>query len=119
MEAMQANTIDVVGRMKEIAQVMKTPDDVLQSHGVTPENIEGTFSGVPLFLIIVFSNLHISYHAFTSLLLLPIAVFMLDVQFYTPQTVWMLLFTSESIFIALQTGCCVPYVLYNIQLANI
>jgi hypothetical protein len=44
MEAMQANTIDVVGRMKEIAQVMKTPDDVLQSHGVTTENIEGTFS---------------------------------------------------------------------------
>ncbi|XP_047058708.1 uncharacterized protein LOC124665339 [Lolium rigidum] len=40
MEAMQANTIDVVGRMKEIAQVMKTPDDVLQSHGVTTENIE-------------------------------------------------------------------------------
>ncbi|EMS58400.1 Hsp70 nucleotide exchange factor fes1 [Triticum urartu] len=40
MEAMQANTVDVVGRMKEIAQVMKTPDDVLQSHGVTPENIE-------------------------------------------------------------------------------
>ncbi|KAI5013513.1 hypothetical protein ZWY2020_035766 [Hordeum vulgare] len=40
MEAMQANTIDVVGRMKEIAQVMKTPDDVLQSHGVTPGNIE-------------------------------------------------------------------------------
>uniref|UniRef100_A0ACD6A7Q9 Uncharacterized protein n=1 Tax=Avena sativa TaxID=4498 RepID=A0ACD6A7Q9_AVESA len=40
IEAMQANTIDVVGRMKEIAQVMKTPDDVLQSHGVTTENIE-------------------------------------------------------------------------------
>ncbi|KAK1632916.1 hypothetical protein QYE76_007231 [Lolium multiflorum] len=40
MEAMQVNTIDVVGRMKEIAQVMKTPDDVLQSHGVTTENIE-------------------------------------------------------------------------------
>lgn len=40
MEAMQANTVDVVGRMKEIAQVMKTPDDVLQSHGVTTENIE-------------------------------------------------------------------------------
>ncbi|KAL5218702.1 hypothetical protein ABZP36_019386 [Zizania latifolia] len=40
MEAMQANTIDVVKRMKEITQVMKTPDDVLRSHGVTPENIE-------------------------------------------------------------------------------
>lgn len=41
MEAMQANTIDVVKRMKEITQVMKTPEDVLQSQGVTPENIEG------------------------------------------------------------------------------
>ena len=68
MEAMQANTVDVVGRMKEIAQVMKTPDDVLQSHGVTPENIEGTFTGVPVSVIIIFSNLHVSYHAFTFLL---------------------------------------------------
>ncbi|KAL5208920.1 hypothetical protein ABZP36_004543 [Zizania latifolia] len=40
MEAMQENTIDVVKRMKEITLVMKTPDDVLQSQGVTPENIE-------------------------------------------------------------------------------
>ncbi|GJN22838.1 hypothetical protein PR202_gb10438 [Eleusine coracana subsp. coracana] len=40
MEAMQENTIDVVKRMKEITQVMKTPEDVLQSQGVTPENIE-------------------------------------------------------------------------------
>nr|CAB3497647.1 unnamed protein product [Digitaria exilis] len=40
MEAMQANTIDVVKRMKEITQVMKTPEDVLESQGVTPENIE-------------------------------------------------------------------------------
>jgi hsp70-interacting protein len=42
MEAMQENTIDVVKRMKEITLVMKTPEDVLQSQGVTPENIEGT-----------------------------------------------------------------------------
>jgi hypothetical protein len=42
MEAMQANTIDVVKRMKEITRVMRTPQDVLQSQGVTPENIEGT-----------------------------------------------------------------------------
>ncbi|KAL5210410.1 hypothetical protein ABZP36_006033 [Zizania latifolia] len=40
MEAMQENTIDVVKRMKEITLVMKTRDDVLQSQGVTPENIE-------------------------------------------------------------------------------
>ncbi|CAN6302974.1 unnamed protein product [Urochloa humidicola] len=40
MEAMQANTVDVVKRMKEITQVMRTPEDVLESQGVTPENIE-------------------------------------------------------------------------------
>ena len=27
--------------MKEITLVMKTPEDVLQSQGVTPENIDG------------------------------------------------------------------------------
>ncbi|OAY83554.1 uncharacterized protein LOC109718202 [Ananas comosus] len=40
MEAMQAQTVDVVKRMKEITLVMKTPEDVLQAQGVTPENIE-------------------------------------------------------------------------------
>lgn len=41
MEAMQAQTIDVVKRMKEITQVMQTPEDVLQSQGITPTDIEG------------------------------------------------------------------------------
>jgi hsp70-interacting protein len=36
MEAMQTNTVDIVDRMKEIAQVMKTPDDVPHYHGVPP-----------------------------------------------------------------------------------
>lgn len=40
MEAMQAQTVDVVKRMKEIALVMNTPVDVLEAQGVTPENIE-------------------------------------------------------------------------------
>lgn len=40
MEAMQAQTVDVVKRMKEITLVMTTPEDVLQAQGVTPENIE-------------------------------------------------------------------------------
>ena len=48
MEAMQANTIDVVQRMKEITQVMKTPEDVLESQGVTPENIEGIVWSMPI-----------------------------------------------------------------------
>ncbi|KAJ1685860.1 hypothetical protein LUZ63_017250 [Rhynchospora breviuscula] len=39
MEAMQAQTVDVVRRMKEITLVMSTPDDVLQSQGVTPDDI--------------------------------------------------------------------------------
>lgn len=41
MEAMQSQTIDVVKRMKEITQVMQTPEDVLDSQGVTPADIEG------------------------------------------------------------------------------
>ncbi|XP_057524955.1 uncharacterized protein LOC130804513 [Amaranthus tricolor] len=40
MEAMQSQTIDVVKRMKEITQVMQTPEDVLDSQGVTPADIE-------------------------------------------------------------------------------
>ncbi|CAN0906822.1 Hsp70 nucleotide exchange factor FES1 [Linum grandiflorum] len=41
MEAMQAQTVDVVKRMKEITLVMQTPEDVLESQGVTPADIEG------------------------------------------------------------------------------
>lgn len=40
MEAMQAQTIDVVKRMKEITLVMKTPDSVLEEQGVTATDIE-------------------------------------------------------------------------------
>lgn len=40
MEAMQAQTIDVVKRMKEITLVMQTPEQVLESQGVTPQDIE-------------------------------------------------------------------------------
>ena len=41
MEAMQAQTIDVVKRMKEITLVMQTPEQVLEAQGVTPADIEG------------------------------------------------------------------------------
>lgn len=44
MEAMQSQTVDVVKRMKEITQVMKTPEEVLDSQGVSPGDIEGTAS---------------------------------------------------------------------------
>ncbi|XP_020208067.1 hsp70 nucleotide exchange factor FES1 [Cajanus cajan] len=40
MEAMQAQTIDVVKRMKEITLVMQTPEEVLKDQGVTPADIE-------------------------------------------------------------------------------
>ncbi|XP_071719851.1 hsp70 nucleotide exchange factor FES1-like [Rutidosis leptorrhynchoides] len=40
MEAMQAQTIDVVKRMKEITLVMQTPDNILEQQGVTPTDIE-------------------------------------------------------------------------------
>ena len=42
-EAMQAQTVDVVKRMKEITLVMRTPDDVLQAQGVTSSDLEGSF----------------------------------------------------------------------------
>lgn len=41
MEAMQAQSVDVVKRMKEITLVMKTPEDVLEAQGVTPADIQG------------------------------------------------------------------------------
>ncbi|BAT97352.1 hypothetical protein VIGAN_09077000 [Vigna angularis var. angularis] len=40
MEAMQAQTIDVVKRMKEITLVMQTPEEVLKDQGVTASDIE-------------------------------------------------------------------------------
>lgn len=41
MEAMQAQTIDVVKRMKEITLVMQMPEQVLEEQGVTSADIEG------------------------------------------------------------------------------
>ncbi|KAJ4849165.1 hypothetical protein Tsubulata_028905 [Turnera subulata] len=40
MEAMQAQTVDVMQRLKELTQVMNTPEEVLESQGVTPVDIE-------------------------------------------------------------------------------
>lgn len=42
MEAMQSQSVDVIKRMKEITQVMQTPEQVLVAQGVNPEDIEGT-----------------------------------------------------------------------------
>ncbi|CAA2985155.1 hsp70 nucleotide exchange factor FES1-like [Olea europaea var. sylvestris] len=41
MDAMQAQSVDVIRRMKEITLVMQTPEQVLESQGVTPQDIEG------------------------------------------------------------------------------
>lgn len=40
MEAVQGQTVDVIKRMKEITLVMKTPEQVLESQGVTAQDIE-------------------------------------------------------------------------------
>ncbi|KAJ7950282.1 hsp70 nucleotide exchange factor fes1-like [Quillaja saponaria] len=40
MEAMQEQSVDVIKRMKEITLVMQTSEQVLESQGVTPEDIE-------------------------------------------------------------------------------
>ncbi|KAL9336762.1 hypothetical protein Peur_071250 [Populus x canadensis] len=39
-EAMQSQSVDVIKRMKEITLVMQTPEQVLESQGVTPADIE-------------------------------------------------------------------------------
>lgn len=41
MEAMQAQAVDVIKRMKEITLVMKTPEHVLEAQGVTTADLEG------------------------------------------------------------------------------
>jgi hsp70-interacting protein len=38
---MQSQTVDVVKRLKEITQVLQTPQQVLEAHEVTPQDIEG------------------------------------------------------------------------------
>lgn len=42
MEAMQAQSVDVIKRMKEITLVMRTPEQVLEAQGVSPGDIEGS-----------------------------------------------------------------------------
>ncbi|XP_058099328.1 hsp70 nucleotide exchange factor fes1-like isoform X2 [Magnolia sinica] len=44
MEAMQAQTVDVVKRMKEITLVMQTPEQVLEAQGVTSADLEDLYS---------------------------------------------------------------------------
>ena len=41
MEALQAQTVDVIKRMKEITLVMQTPEQVLEEQGVTAADLEG------------------------------------------------------------------------------
>ncbi|PKA52471.1 hypothetical protein AXF42_Ash019097 [Apostasia shenzhenica] len=44
VEAMEANTVNVIKRMKEITDVMKVPQDILESQGVSTEDIEGSIT---------------------------------------------------------------------------
>jgi len=48
-EAMQSQTVDVVKRLKEITQVLQTPQQVLEAHEVTPQDIEGSIWSSLLF----------------------------------------------------------------------
>ncbi|KAH9301744.1 hypothetical protein KI387_013327, partial [Taxus chinensis] len=41
MEAMQAQTVDVVKRMKEITIIMQMPQEILEAQGVTVADLEG------------------------------------------------------------------------------
>ena len=52
MEAVQAQSVDVVKRMKEITLVMQTPEQVLEAQGVTAADIEGILSQKPSFFLI-------------------------------------------------------------------
>lgn len=49
MEAMQAQSVDVIKRMKEITLVMQTPEQVLEAQGVSPGDIEGSITQKPSF----------------------------------------------------------------------
>lgn len=49
MEAMQAQSVDVIKRMKEITLVMNTPEEVLETQGITPADIEGSITPVVTF----------------------------------------------------------------------
>lgn len=48
MEAMQGHTIDSISRMKQISQIMKMPEHLLDSQGVTTDDLEGSFTFVPM-----------------------------------------------------------------------
>ncbi|KAF8400471.1 hypothetical protein HHK36_013769 [Tetracentron sinense] len=52
MEAMQAQTVDVIKRMKEITLVMQTPEQVLEAQGVTSGDIEDFFEDQIFVLVI-------------------------------------------------------------------
>ena len=54
MEAVQAQSVDVVKRMKEITLVMQTPEQVLEAQGVTSADIEGIISQKPSFFFFFF-----------------------------------------------------------------
>lgn len=41
---MRDHTVDVIKRMKEISAVMNLPAEVVESQGITPEEIEGMSS---------------------------------------------------------------------------
>lgn len=51
-EAMRDHTVDVIKRMKEISAVMNLPAEVVESQGITPEELEGKNSHLMFISII-------------------------------------------------------------------
>lgn len=60
MEAVQAQSVDVVKRMKEITLVMQTPEQVLEAQGVTSADIEGIILQKPSYYY-YFLNVLVTY----------------------------------------------------------
>ncbi|CAM8981064.1 unnamed protein product [Rhodiola kirilowii] len=69
MEAMRAQTVDVVNRMKEISLVIEIPKKVLEEQGVTPSDLEDMLGELQEYVESIDmangKNINQSWHAFT------------------------------------------------------
>lgn len=66
MEAMQGHTIDSISRMKQISQIMKMPEHLLDSQGVTTDDLEGSFT---LFQCLIIRRFDLFFSSKTCVLL--------------------------------------------------
>jgi hypothetical protein len=61
MEAMQAQSVDVIKRMKEITLVMQTPEQVLEAQGVSAGDIEGSFTDPFIYNLFIYFCFYSSF----------------------------------------------------------